>query len=61
MEIRPIIAGNIAKQPFMKDKRFFETDIPNSDYVASNGFYFGNNPELNEEEIDRIITLLRKE
>ncbi|KKP43149.1 MAG: hypothetical protein UR34_C0020G0008 [candidate division WS6 bacterium GW2011_GWC1_33_20] len=61
IEIRPIIAGNIAKQPFMKDKRFFETDIPNSDYVASNGFYFGNNPELNEEEIDRIITLLRKE
>lgn len=61
IEIRPIIAGNIAKQPFMKGKKFFETDIKNSDYITSNGFYFGNNPELNEEEIDRIISLLKKE
>ncbi len=61
IEIRPIIAGNIAKQPFMKNKKFFETELPNSDYIACNGFYFANNPELNSEEISRIIDLLKKE
>jgi len=58
IEIRPIIAGNIAEQPFMKGKVFYKTDTRNSDYIASNGFYFANNPELNKEEIERIISLL---
>jgi CDP-4-dehydro-6-deoxyglucose reductase, E1 len=60
IEIRPIIAGNIAKQPFLKDKKYFETDTTNSEYIAQNGFYFGNNPEMNEEEIGRILSLLIK-
>jgi len=60
IEIRPIIAGNIAKQPFLKGKKYFETDTTNSEYIAQNGFYFGNNPEMNEEEIGRIISLLTK-
>jgi CDP-6-deoxy-D-xylo-4-hexulose-3-dehydrase len=58
IEIRPIIAGNIAKQPFLKGKEYITTDLPNSDYIAQNGFYFGNNPEMNDEEITRIINLL---
>lgn len=61
IEIRPIIAGNIAKQPFLKDKEFVISDISNSEYLAENGFYFGNNPEMNEEEINRIINLLVKD
>jgi len=60
IEIRPIIAGNIAKQPFLKGKEYITTDLPNSDYIAKNGFYFGNNPEMNDEEITRIINLLDK-
>ncbi|KUK77276.1 MAG: DegT/DnrJ/EryC1/StrS aminotransferase [candidate division WS6 bacterium 34_10] len=60
IEIRPIIAGNIAEQPFMKDKKCFKTDLKNSEYISENGFYFGNNPEMNEEEITRIINLLSK-
>jgi CDP-4-dehydro-6-deoxyglucose reductase, E1 len=60
IEIRPIIAGNIAKQPFLKDKKFLTTEILDSEYIAQNGFYFGNNPEMNEEEISRIVKLLKK-
>jgi CDP-6-deoxy-D-xylo-4-hexulose-3-dehydrase len=59
IEIRPIIAGNIAKQPFLKDKNFLETDTSNSEYIACNGFYCGNNPELTDEEIERILNLLK--
>ena len=60
IEIRPIIAGNIAKQPFLNGKKYFETDLSNSEYIAQNGFYFGNNPEMNKEEINRILNLLIK-
>ena len=60
IEIRPIIAGNIAEQPFMKDKKCFKTDLKNSEYISENGFYFGNNPEMTEEEISRITNLLKK-
>lgn len=60
IEIRPIIAGNIAKQPFLNGKKYFETELSNSEYIAQNGFYFGNNPEMNEEEINRILNLLIK-
>jgi len=60
IEIRPIIAGNIAEQPFMKDKKCFKTNLKNSEYISENGFYFGNNPEMTEEEISRITNLLIK-
>lgn len=58
IEIRPIIAGNIAKQPFLAEKKYIETELVNCDYISNNGFYFGNNPELNPDEVKRIINLL---
>lgn len=59
IEIRPIIAGDISKQPFMKDKKYFVTEVPNSEEISQNGFYFGNNPEMTNEEITRITDLLK--
>lgn len=58
IEIRPIIAGNIAKQPFFK--KYIESDnpCPNAEKIHKNGFYFGNNPEMNESEISRITNIL---
>jgi len=58
VEIRPIIAGNIAKQPFLKGQTYLQTDLHTTEYIADKGFYFGNNPEMNKEDIDRIIKLL---
>ncbi len=60
IEIRPIIAGDISDQPFLKDKNYLKTDLSNSIHIAKNGFYFGNNPELDDEEIRRIINLLKQ-
>ncbi len=60
VEIRPIIAGDITKQPFYrkylaeKDSKFCK----NADFIHKNGFYFGNNPEMEGEEIKLLCGLL---
>ncbi len=59
VEIRPVIAGNMTRQPFYR-KYFNEPAIlPNSDLIHANGFYFGNNPELTEQELTLLAELLQ--
>lgn len=60
VEIRPVIAGNMTKQPFYKKYVDDQAPRPNSDLVHANGFYFGNNPEMTEEEIALLCNLLQK-
>ena len=60
VEIRPLICGNITKQPFWNkyvDERFL---LPGTNYLHDNAFYFGNYPELNEEDFTIIYKLLRE-
>lgn len=59
VEIRPIIAGNVANQPFFKKSVGVENVCPNAEKVHKNGFYFGNNSEMTEEEINFICSLLK--
>lgn len=59
VEIRPIIAGNITKQPFYKKYVKQISVCKNSDLIHANGFYFGNNPELTKKEINSICDLLK--
>jgi CDP-4-dehydro-6-deoxyglucose reductase, E1 len=60
VEIRPVIAGNMTKQPFYKKYVDDQASRPNSDLVHANGFYFGNNPEMTGEEIATLCELLKK-
>lgn len=60
VEIRPVIAGNMTKQPFYQKYVQDTAPRPNSDLVHSHGFYFGNNPEMTEEEITTLCNLLKK-
>jgi len=60
VEIRPVIAGNMTKQPFYQKYVDDREARPNSDLVHANGFYFGNNPELTDEEIALLCGLLGK-
>jgi CDP-4-dehydro-6-deoxyglucose reductase, E1 len=60
VEVRPVIAGNMTKQPFYRKYVNDTEPRPNSDYVHANGFYFGNNPEMTDEEIDILCELLAK-
>jgi len=57
VEIRPVIAGNIAAHPFWT-KALPKADCPNADLVHTHGFYFPNNPDITPEEIDLICGLV---
>ena len=59
VEIRPIVAGDITKQPFYKKHIHTESDNINADTIHEHGFYFGNNPELTEKEINILTKLLK--
>lgn len=63
VEIRPIVGGNIAKQPFfvkyMKD--FSGLNCPNAELVHERGFYMGNNPDLTRKELTEMVSLLAEE
>ncbi|MFA6391464.1 MAG: aminotransferase class V-fold PLP-dependent enzyme [Patescibacteria group bacterium] len=60
VEVRPIIAGDMAIQPFYRKYAKKQASCPNSLIVHHYGFYFGNNPELTKKEIALICKLLKK-
>jgi CDP-6-deoxy-D-xylo-4-hexulose-3-dehydrase len=59
IETRPMIAGNMQKQPFYKKyiKQFYE--LPNSDFLHNCSFYCGNYPEMNDGDLQTIQNALR--
>jgi len=60
IEIRPIVAGNITKQPFFRKYCGGNWLLPESEFIHNHGFYFPNNPELTEDEIERLINLVAR-
>lgn len=60
VEIRPVIAGNMQRQPFYSryvDQMF---DLPGTDLLHSNGLYFGVYPELTETDLNVLGGCLQK-
>lgn len=58
VEIRPIVAGDMVMQPFFsKYMKKFSLPSPNAKLVHEQGLYFGNNPELTDEEMNTIINI----
>lgn len=58
IEIRPIVGGDMTQQPFFKkhQKVFFRIlGDSNAKLIHERGLYFGNNPELTDDEIDAIV------
>lgn len=60
IEIRPMIAGNIQRQPFYTKYVKELYDLPGTDFLHSNGFYCGNYPELTESDLETISSCLYK-
>lgn len=61
VEIRPIIAGNMQRQPFYAKYVEDQYDVPGSDFLHCCGFYCGNYPELTENDFVTLIgCLLRR-
>lgn len=57
IEIRPIVGGDITAQPFFS--KYIKTAYlcPNARLIHEQGLYFGNNPELTQEELKIIIQI----
>jgi CDP-6-deoxy-D-xylo-4-hexulose-3-dehydrase len=60
IEIRPMIAGNMQRQPFYKKYVDEFVELPNTDFLHTNGFYCGNYPELTETDLETISSCLYK-
>ena len=58
--IRPMIAGNIQRQPFYGKYVKQNFDLPETDFVHDCGFYSGNYPELTEYDLETISSCLYK-
>ncbi len=58
IEIRPMIAGNMQRQPFYKKYAKETYPLPGADFVHANGFYCGNYPELTETDLETISSCL---
>lgn len=59
IEVRPMIAGNMTRQPFYaKYVDGPRPSLPGADFFHNNAFYFGNYPELVEEDMTAIARCL---
>jgi CDP-6-deoxy-D-xylo-4-hexulose-3-dehydrase len=57
VETRPIMAGNIAEQPAMKQAYYRQVGmLPNSRFVNDNAFFFGNHQGIGKNEREAIVS-----
>lgn len=61
IEHRPIISGNLLRQPFLS-KYSVESSKQNLtvDFIHDNGIYLGNNHMIGKKEIDLLSSILKK-
>jgi len=60
IECRPIISGNLLKQPFLSEYSGFNDIFPNTDIIHYNGLYIGNNQFIEEDKLDKMKILLNE-
>ena len=58
IENRPIVSGNLLRQPFLKG--FKAGPLPNADVVNDNGVYIGNSQFVTLDMVNTLIELIRK-
>lgn len=59
VEIRPMIAGNIERQPFFRKYVTKHYELPGTDVLHYCGFYFGNYPDLSESDLETLTNCLK--
>ncbi len=60
IEVRPMIAGNMQRQPFYKKYIGREFDLSGADILHHNGFYCGNCPDYTDVDIRVILSCIEK-
>lgn len=59
IENRPIVAGNLLRQPFLKNCT--KVKLPNADILNDNGVYVGNNQFITLDMIETVIDIISRE
>ncbi|HNZ11075.1 MAG TPA: DegT/DnrJ/EryC1/StrS family aminotransferase [Smithellaceae bacterium] len=59
VEIRPMIAGNIQRQPFYKKYVQTHYELPGAERIHECGFYCGNYPELTDTDLETLSSCLQ--
>lgn len=57
IEIRPLIAGNMANKPMWGKK---QEDLPNCELIDMYGFYVPNHQDLTESDITKIVNIINE-
>jgi len=55
VEYRPVVGGNLLKQPFLKE---YDARCPNADILHDRGLYIGNSHFINEYHIEMLSEIL---
>ena len=58
VETRPMIAGSIAKQPFMSNCDWLHAGLNNAELIHKNYFYIGNHEAFGEKEYQTLEEIL---
>lgn len=58
IEVRPLICGSMGHQPFYI-RKYKRLSLKNADMVNEHGMYIPNHQRLTEEQINKIITIVR--
>tara|TARA_R110000772_G_scaffold81439_1_gene173204 strand:- start:8904 stop:9227 length:324 start_codon:yes stop_codon:yes gene_type:complete len=59
VEVRPLIAGNMANNPFWY-KKYGKVKLDNADLIDDEGFYVPNHHELERKDIELIASIINK-
>lgn len=60
IETRPVIAGNMTRQPFFRKYMTKHHKLPETDFIHNCGFYCGNSPDYTNKELRVIIDCIKK-
>jgi CDP-6-deoxy-D-xylo-4-hexulose-3-dehydrase len=59
IETRPIVAGNLARQPAMIGfPEIVFSDLKNADFIHNSGLYIGIHPKKDDEKLFRVLKIL---
>lgn len=60
IEYRPVVSGNLLRQPFLKEYKLEKGSSNNIDLIHNNGVYIGNSHFVTDEDMDGLRYTLRK-
>jgi CDP-6-deoxy-D-xylo-4-hexulose-3-dehydrase len=58
IEVRPLIAGNMASKPMWVYEYPTKLSLPNCELIEKYGFYIPNHQHLSEKDINKIINII---